>query len=261
MKRKVVIAAVAVAAVLALAAAALLAARMRMSAGEGPRWRMDASIIAACSCPIYCQCCFNEESVERAGTEGHPDDSHLYRFNGAYKVNRGKYGAVSLDEAKFWMAGDFGSEPGDDQRNWAVLTFDKATTPEQRDAIGAIVSRIFPVKWKSFSTAEGDVEWTDLGSNVRLSPRSSDYAHATLDGGRTAEVSLKRPTTADDPSQPIEIQNLRYWGANSNDGFVLMPAEIQAWRSGDRKFEYRNTNGYTLTFHIESGRARPAPQP
>ncbi len=232
MKRALVILAIA----LVLVAVALRLGRdPREGAASGPAWSMEASVIEASTCPVFCQC-----------------QQQFRRFNSAYLVNFGKFGVLALDGAKFWIAGDLGSDTGGGEMSWAVLTFDKATTREQRDALGVILNRLLPVKWQSFSTAEGDIEWTDLTRSRRLAPRDTDYARATLDGGRTAEVSLKRPGFAEDPSQDTMIQNLRYWGAKSNNGFVLMPAEVQAWRSGDKKFEYKGTDGFTLTFHIDS---------
>ena len=44
-------------------------------------------------------------------------------------------------------------------------------------------SHVFPVKWKSFETAVGDIDtWTF----------DKDHAHATLNGGKTAEIKLTR---------------------------------------------------------------------
>jgi hypothetical protein len=54
-------------------------------------------------------------------------------------------------------------------------------------------------------------------------------------------------------SEPIVIKNLRYWGAPRNDGFVLMPNEVEAYRVGDKAFEYKGTNGFMLTLDMNSG--------
>ena len=66
-----------------------------------------------------------------------------------------------------------------------------------------------------------------------------------MDGGKTAEVRLKRfPGLTDDP---IVIRNLPYWGATRNDGFVLMPNEVEAYRTGPNAFEFKGTNGFMIT--------------
>jgi hypothetical protein len=62
---------------------------------------------------------------------------------------------------------------------WVVVTFDKSLTPEQRQGPGDIL----PLKWKSFQTAEGEIDtWTF----------DKDQAHATDNGGKTAEAKLHR---------------------------------------------------------------------
>ena len=121
------------------------------------------------------------------------------------------------------MGGDFSHGLMD----WAIVTFDRATSKEQRDAIATIVGSVYPVKWNSLTTAEGDMSWT----------AGKDEARALLDGGKTAEVSLKRFAGMTD--EPIVIRNLKYWGAPRNDGFVLMPNTVEAFRAGSKPFEYK----------------------
>jgi hypothetical protein len=48
------------------------------------------------------------------------------------------------------------------------------------------------------------------------------------------------------------IQNLKYWGAPRNDGFVLMQNSVEAYRGGDKPFEYKGTNGFMITIDINS---------
>ena len=79
---------------------------------------------------------------------------------------------------------------------------------------------------------------------------SKDEARATLDGGKTAEVHLKRFQGMS--NDPVVIQNLKYWGAQRNDGFVLMPNVVEAYRVGPKAFEYKGTNGFMITFDVTS---------
>ena len=216
------------------------------SAAKGPEWSMNASVIEACSCTMFCQCYFN------ASPSGHHDGhemKHFCKANNAYKINRGHYGDVKLDGAKFWLTVDLGGDFSKGQMDWAIATFDKATTKEQRDGIIEIAKRLFPVTWKSFKTAEGDITWNHSG----------DEAHALLDGGKTAEVHLKATVASNTPGDPVVIKNLKYWGATNNDGFVLMPNVVQAYRVTDKAFEYKGTNGFMLTLDIDSKTAPPAP--
>ncbi len=76
-------------------------------AAGGPEWHMNASIIEACSCPMFCQCYFNQEP---SGHAGHGGGEHFCKFNNAIKVNKGHYGDTKLDGALFWVAGDLGGD-------------------------------------------------------------------------------------------------------------------------------------------------------
>jgi len=210
-------------------------------------WAMNATIIEACSCPMFCQCYFNAGPSGHEGHEGHAG-GHFCKFNNAYRVNHGHYGAVKLDGAKFWGSGDLGGDFSTGKMDWIVVTFDKSVTPEQRDAIGKIMGAVYPVEWGSFKTAEGTMEWT----------AGKDTAWAKLDGGKTAEVKLHRPETAANGAGDVVIKNLKYWGTPRNTGFVLMPNEIEAYHAGDKPFEYKGTNGFMITFDITSKDVPPA---
>jgi hypothetical protein len=222
---------------LAAAAASLVIAQEQKKA---PDWSMNATIIEACSCPMFCQCYFNP------APSGHHDhasggEKHFCKFNNAFRVNKGNYGDTKLDGAKFWVAGDLGGDFTKGQMDWAVLTFDPAVTPAQREGIVAAMGKLYPVKWNSFTVAkDAPMEWQ----------YDKKMAVAKLDGGKAAEVVLMKGPGMDDAS-PV-IKNLKYWGAPRNDGFVLMPNKVEAYRAGDKPFEYAGTNGFMITFDLNS---------
>lgn len=205
------------------------------------RWSLNATAIEACTCPMFCQCYFNDKPAGHAGHGDHDKASHFCKFNNAYKINKGHAGNVKLDGAKFWISGDLGSEFSDGEMEWAHVTFDKATTKEQREAIGSMLPHLFPVKWKSLTTGEGDIAWKATGKD----------AHASIDGGKTAEVKLHAATTSNKPG-PIVVSNLKYWGAPRNDGFIMMPNEVQAYRVGEKAYESRGSNGFMITIDMNS---------
>jgi hypothetical protein len=227
---------------MAALAAALAGAGAAASgpAGAGTDWAANMTAIEACSCPMFCQCYFNAEPAAHGGHEGHAA-KHFCRANLAYKINKGHYGATSLDGAKFWIVSDLGADFADGEMDWAVLYFDKALTPAQREAIGTVAGRLFPVKWKSFKTEEATIDKWQF---------DNDGAHALLNGGKTAEVKLKRFQGI--TNAPVVIRNLKYWGAPRNDGFVLMPNEVEAYRTGPNAFEFKGTNGFMITVDMNS---------
>jgi hypothetical protein len=227
-----------------IAACAWLTASYAVAADAPKDWSMKATIIEACSCPMFCQCYFNPNPAGPSGEGSHTGHAaeHFCRFNNAFRVDKGSYGAVKLDGALFWIAGDLGGEFSDGEMDWAVLTFDPSVTKEQREGIQAILGHVYPVKWKSFTVAsDAKMEWT----------YNKDRAEARLDGGKTAEVVLNRGGYGM-TAEPVVIKNLKYWGVSRNDGFVLMKNEVEAYRSGAMPFEFKGTNGFMITFDMSS---------
>jgi hypothetical protein len=200
---------------------------------------------------MFCQCYFDHKPASHADHEGmagmnHGGEHAFCKFNNAYRVNKGSYGGVKLDGAKFWLAGDLGAEFADGEMDWAVLHFDPSVTPEQREGIKNALAYVYPVKWKSFTVGpDAPMEWT----------ATKDVATAKLDGGKIGEVVLKRNQGMSD--QPIVIQNLRYFGAPRNTGFVLMQNDVEAYRSGDKPYEFKGTNGFMITLDINSKDVKP----
>ena len=51
-------------------------------------WSLNATIIEACSCPMFCQCYFATKPAGHSGHEGHAEE-HFCRANNAFRVNTG----------------------------------------------------------------------------------------------------------------------------------------------------------------------------
>ena len=202
-------------------------------------WHVNATAIEACSCPMFCQCYFNTKPSAHHEEGG----KHFCRATLAYKVNKGHWGTVNLDGAKFWIANDLGGDFTTGVFDWYVLYFDKSLSQGQRDAIAAVYAKLFPFKWKSAKTAEGVIDKWEI---------TDTWAHATLDGGKSGEVKLVRPAGSALGAGPVVIKNLKYWAAPRNDGFVLMPNEVEAYRVGPNAFEYKGTNGFLITIDMGS---------
>lgn len=206
-----------------------------------PEWSLNTTVIEACTCPMFCQCYFASKPAGHHHSDGKA--AHFCRFNNAYRINKGHYGATRLDGAKFWISGDLGGDFSQGQMDWAVVTFDKAMTKAQREGVGAMLAHLFPVKWNSLTTAEGSIDTWEF---------NNDGARATLDGGKTAEVRLVRQKGNANSDAPPVIKNLKYFGAPRNEGFVLMPNEVQAYRVGPKAYESKGTNGFMATLDINS---------
>ncbi len=211
-----------------------------------PAWAMNASVIEACSCTMFCQCYFNPRPTEHTDAAEHAGHGkgHFCKFNNVYKVNRGHHGATKLDGAIFWVAGDLGADFSDGEFDWAVIHYAPDVSKAQRDGIVDVLGHLFPVRWKSFEVGkDAPIEWSG----------GRDRAVAKLDGGKAAEVVLKRLQGNTD--EPVVIKNLRYFGAPRNDGFVMMPNEVEAYRLGPKAYQYKGTNGFMVTIDIDADTA------
>ena len=198
---------------------------------------VTGQIIEACSCPLFCGCYFNTE----------PNDPHMCEFNNVYEFGKGShYGNVDLSGAKVWLSGDLGGEAlSKGEAKEAVITFDKKTTPAQREAIGKVVGMIYPVKWAKASTREDDIEWHHTNGND----------HAKLGSGM-GEVTLKRGNW-EATKMPTVIKGLKYFAADSNDGFVLAKS-THYFHGEDLKFDLEERNGFFITIH-KHGKIEAAP--
>ncbi len=70
------------------------------------------------------------------------------------------------------------------------------------------------------------------------------------------EVILER-VKGNIPSDEVVMHNLKYWGAQSNDGFRMWKSKHEAFEGDGHKFSYEGTNGFLITIHF-SGAAKAA---
>ena len=96
-----------------------------------PTWNVTGQYYETCNCDFVCPCVPGQLAVKP--TKGD------CQFAMAFQIERGKYGAVSLDGFGFIILGLTPAEMG--KGNWSVgLVIDARATAEQRDAITAIAS-------------------------------------------------------------------------------------------------------------------------
>lgn len=227
MKKPVSLLAAAVAAVILLAA----------SPDRSKTFDVTADTIEACSCPLFCTCYFGPSANE-----------HMCEANNVYKFRPGShYGTVDLSNQLVWVSLDLGGEwhkkPGPGMpTEWAVVTFDKSSSPQQRQAITSVLNTVFPVKWGKIESREDTISWSD----------TAKVAEAKMASGM-ASIRLDK-TTGPDKASPTDIKNLQYWFSNSNDGFKLAYG-THHW-DGEHKFSYEKRNGFTIAWK-SSGEVKP----
>jgi hypothetical protein len=188
-------------------------------------WCIKADYIEACSCHLFCSCYFYPQ----------PEGGHMCEFNNAVKIAEGNVGDVKVDGCKVWLSGDLGGDFSKGEMKSLVITFDPAVTKEQREAIKFLMGKVYPVKWAATAVDEAPITWEKKG----------DDAHAKL--GDVGEVTL---TAAKDSSgKQTVIQNLVYWGAQTNTGFYLYHSKHR-YKGHGHDYKYDDNNGFCI--HIES---------
>lgn len=196
-------------------------------AAGGTPWTIDADYIEACSCHLFCPCYFNTQAE-------HP----MCEFQMAVRVNSGAVGNVQLKGAKFWLAGDLGEHWGDQHKSpWLVITFDPSVSQAQRDALLKVVPKLYPTQFAKVEVDQSAITWSVQGTEAR----------AKLANGH-GEMVLERFKGAD--SGPAVLQNVKYWNARKNHGFVMYKSKVHRWEGFGHKFSYTGRNAFTI--RIES---------
>lgn len=211
----------------ALMAAGLAALIGTASAGDGVKktaWSVKADYIEACSCNLFCQCYFSP----------HPEGEMFCEFDNAVKIDHGNVGDVKVDGLKFWVSGDLG---GDFEKGMkgAVVTFDQGTTKEQQDAIMFLVTKIYPVKWGKVETDVQPITWQRDG--LKGYAKLGDVGEVKLDGVAGPDGNI------------VVVNNLKYWGADKNNGFELAKS-THHYKAKGYDYSHTGKNGFFIT--IES---------
>ena len=230
---------------LALAASLIYFTTSAQEKSSKPEFDMTASYIEACSCDMFCPCYFNTHSTNHM--DEHQMDAHFCRANLVLKVDKGYYKDTKLDGAKVWIATDLGSDWSTGKDSWLVVNFDPSVSKEQQAALADILGQLYPIPWQKKGVDTSAFSW-----NVDT---KAGVAHAKMDSGK-AEVLLER-VKGDKPSQEVVVNNLKYWGAQSNDGFRMWKSQHEAFEGDGHKFSYDGTNGFLITIHF-SGVAKSA---
>jgi len=211
------------------------------AAAAKPDFMITASYIEACSCDMFCPCYFNDHATSHG-------NEHFCRFNNVLRVDKGYYKQTKLDGVKVWLAGDLGGEWGKGKADWLVVTFDPSVTAEQQAAMKDILFQLYPLQWNVLGVDSVPITWEVKG----------DTAHAKL-GNSKGEVILERFSgNNNDAKQEVVIRNLKYWGAQSNNGFEMWKNKRHYYEGHGKKYEYSGTNGFRVTIHFSGNAKQPA---
>ena len=229
---------------LVLAASFVLFTSAAQEKSSKPDFDMTASYIEACSCDMFCPCYFNTRSTNHMGE--HHMNEQFCRTNLVLKVDKGYYKDTKLDGAKVWLAADLGSDWSTGKDSWLVMNFDPSVSKEQQTALSDILPQVYSaIPWQKKT-----VDTTAFSWNVDT---KTGVAHAKMNNGK-GEVILER-VKGDNSNHEVVMHNLKYWAAQSNDGFRMWKNKHEAFEGDGHKFSYDGTNGFLITIHF-SGNAK-----
>jgi hypothetical protein len=205
-------------------------------AAEDQAFQVRLRYIEACSCDLFCVCYFNDHAAHQGTAE------HKCTFNNVARVETGKYGDVNLGGLKVWLSGDLGPDWGTKaQAGWLVATFEPSATQAQKDALMAVMGKIYPVKWSSVQFDTSPITW-------RIAP-DGKTAEAKLGNGK-GEVKLTRAGAPDAPSPPT-IQNVRYFASTWNSPFTLYYSD-HSYKGFGKEYNLKHANGFTIVVEATS---------
>jgi hypothetical protein len=217
----------------------VVAGRGSSSLPPANTFEITASYIEACSCDMFCPCYFNDHSTAHMDPASR-EHKHFCRANLVFKVDKGHYKDVKLDGAKAWVSSDLGSEWSTGKDSWAVVTYDPSVTAPQRAALDDIVAQLYPFKWTWLKTDTAAFSWdVDTKTGVAIAKRNDGKAEVVLDRVK-----------GDNPSEEVVLKNVRYWNAQSNDGFRMWKSRHETYEGQGQKFDYSGTNGFLITIHF-----------
>ena len=105
-------------------------------------WAMNATVIEACSCPMFCQCYFNTKPAGHAAPTGHEGTRRAPALLPRQQRLQGEQGPLrrtKLDGAKFWIASDLGGDFSNGRR-WTGRC-STSTRPRPRSSATASAHR------------------------------------------------------------------------------------------------------------------------
>lgn len=160
-------------------------------------WSIDASLVEACSCRVFCPCYF----------QPFPDRGGMCDFNIIYTVNEGHYGDVKIDGVRVWLAGNLEGDGSAFHGSWLTIAFDPSVTKEQQDATIKILTKIYPLEWNVLA--------------VETKPIVVKYEGEVIDAEIPGAHLKMQMNKGADGKTPVVLRNLQYFPETENDGFYV----------------------------------------
>ena len=124
---------------------------------------------------------------------------------------------------------------------WVVVSFDPSTNKEQRDALAPMILKTYGLEWGEVKVQEAPIEIN----------RTGDIVSASLGGGQYASMKLQREGGAD--GKGVVLRNVKYFGAQNNDGFEMYRSLDHSANVQGHKFSYSDRNAFLISIDTHEG--------
>ena len=199
-------------------------------------WSLEGQAVTADSCPVGCPCILGE-----------PPAHGSCQFVGIFRVTKGQYGKVRLDNVNFAVAGEF-SRPDSQARQiyrYTAYYLDAQATDGQKKALKRILTGpAFQELGKPAEIRETAISFTGLENFGQV---GKTYGGTV---GQVAEVEVT-PVAGSAPGQPMVVTNsaepMFHWTA-------LGKATHSFYKSGGQNFQFEGTSGESQKFQFSGGK-------
>ena len=206
-----------------------------MSKQKRIKWTIEADFLQACNCNYGCPCEFEA-----------PPSYGFCEGLGAWKINKGRYGNISLSGLSFGFAARW-PEAIHKGNGTAALFFDHKADPQQREALMQIASgqaggMPFEIIATTFSKIL-EPQYVPFKFTIKGKNSSVKIGDAAL----MAFESIKNPITG--KPEGINIQH--------ETGFIFQKAECVSARTahasyGELNFSYPGRSGFVAKVKYEN---------
>ncbi len=206
-----------------------------MLMGKEPAWSVEGRLVTADSCAVGCPCIFGE-----------PPTHATCQYVGIFRVEKGNYGEVNLENTSFALAGEFARPTHDPAQEYRYVAYyvDTNASSEQRKALRKILTGpAFAALGKPAEVKEVAIGLTGLEAFGQV---GQTY------GGTVGEIAKVEVTPIEGAiaGKPLTVENsaepLFYWTA-------LGKASNSFYRAGGQSYQFDGTSGESHRFSFSGG--------
>ncbi|MFQ5694417.1 MAG: DUF1326 domain-containing protein [Terriglobia bacterium] len=205
-----------------------------MLMGEEPAWSLEGRIVAVDSCAVGCPCLLGEPPT-------HP----TCQLVEIWRIDKGQFGEVVLDDTSFAMAAEFSHAAREAPRKYHFSAFyiDTGANPEQKQALRNILAE------PPFADFGEPVEVREVA--IGLTGMEAFGQVGKRYGGRVGDIArIELTTIGIAPDKPLLVEN----AAPGFPWVAVGKSSNSFYKSAGRNFHFEGTSGESGRFTLSGGR-------